>query len=136
MTGSAWRMCSARSWGWLLVLALLLMGPAPGEVGGCGSDPLVAEAEDFCRDQEAWQCQRAEARGELEGDALAECFAAIPNFCEGAGWPPSCVPRPTNLQTDACLDSLSLEENVRVPIEELAACVDVCPPPAGAEVDP
>lgn len=136
MSGGAWRPRPASASGLLLVLAFVLVGPAPGEVGSCGGDPLVAEAEAFCRDQEAWQCRRAEARGELDADALTACFDAIPNFCAGAGWPPSCVPRPTNLQTDACLDALALEENVRVPIEELAACVDVCPPPASAEVAP
>ncbi|MCB9627056.1 MAG: hypothetical protein H6725_06770 [Sandaracinaceae bacterium] len=116
----------------LLLLALLLVGPAPGEVGGCGADPFVVEAEDFCRDQAAWECRRAEARGELEGESLSACFDTIPNSCVGAGWPPSCVPRPTSLQTNACLDALALEENVRVPIEELDACVDVCPAaPAG-----
>lgn len=130
------RVRSPRSGAWLFLLALLLVGPAPGEVGSCGGDPLVADADDFCRDQEAWQCRRAEARGELEGDALTACFESIPNFCEGAGWPPSCVPRPTNLQTDACLDALALEENVRVPLEELAACRDVCPAPPAAELAP
>jgi len=129
MSGVAWHVRKRRSAVWLSLLALLLVGPAPGEVGSCGGDPLVVEAEDFCRDQEAWECRRAEARGELDDGQLAACFEAIPNACVGAGWPPSCVPRPTNLQTDACIDALSLEENVRVPIEELAACMDVCPPP-------
>ncbi|MEZ4323895.1 MAG: hypothetical protein R3B40_01690 [Polyangiales bacterium] len=119
---------------WLAALALLLMGPAPGEVGGCGQDPFIVEAETFCRDQSAWECRRAEARGEVSGDELAACFDAIPNACEGATWPPTCLPRPTSLQTDACLAALAREDNVNTPVEELAACVDVCPAPE--EVDP
>ncbi len=115
---------------WLVALALLLLGPTPGDVGGCGEDAIQADPEDFCRQQEAWLCRRAEARGELQGEALEACFRAIPNACEGAGWPPSCVPRPTTLQTDACIDELSLTENIRLAVEELPACRDVCPPAA------
>ena len=116
--------------GGLVVLALLLAAPTPGEVGGCGDDAFVAEAEGFCRQQEAWECRRREAREELDEDGLGACFDAIPDFCAGAGWPAACLPRPTTLQTDACIDALSREDNVNVPLEELAACVDVCPPPA------
>jgi hypothetical protein len=127
---TSWR--AAQVWP-LTLLALLLVGPAPGEVGGCGQDPIISEAEDFCRDQGAWECRRAEARGELADDPLQACFDAIPNACVGAAWPPSCLPRPTRLQTDACLDALALEDNARVPLEELSACAEVCPAAAVSE---
>ena len=125
---------------WAFVaLAFVLVAPTPGEVGGCGDDAFFAEAETFCRDQEAWECRRREARGEIEGAEVDTCFGVIPDLCASAGWPATCLPRPTTLQTDACIDALALRENVDVPILELAACRDICPAPEGdpgAEVSP
>lgn len=112
---------------WLLLMLpwmLLLTGPAPGEVGGCGADAFLSQPEDFCRDRAAWICRRQQARGEIRD--IDACFATIPNTCEGAAWPPSCVPLPTQRVTNACIDALSLVENLDVPPEDLSEC-NICP---------
>ncbi len=112
-----------RLWLRLAVVAVgmsFIVGPAPGEVGGCGETVSVADAESFCVERDAWQCRRREFRGEVTD--VDACFAAIPSACEGAQWPFDCTPFPTVRATQACIDQLAIVENVTTSIGDIAEC--------------
>ena len=104
----------------LMGLRTLAVGPAPGEVGGCGSDSTVADAEDFCRQRDAWECRRLEYLGEIVD--VQGCVDVIPAECEGFNWPFTCQPFPTNRQVQACLDALALTSNVEKELSEIPEC--------------
>ena len=103
-----------------LLLALLLMGPAPGETGGCGGELPVADAADFCAERDGYVCRRAEARGEITN--VRECFDAIEERCDRASWPITCDPPPTRAETDACIDELRRVDNLNVDEADIAEC--------------
>ncbi len=104
----------------LMALLALAAGPAPGEVGGCGSDAVVADAEDFCRQRDAWECRRREYRGEI--DDVQSCVDAVEPSCEGFNWPFTCQPFPTNREVQACLDALALVSNATRELGEIPQC--------------
>ncbi|MBX3250129.1 MAG: hypothetical protein KF901_23325 [Myxococcales bacterium] len=93
-------------------LFVLVVGPAPGEVGGCGSEQVVADPIDYCLQTGAWDCRRQEFRGEI--DDVEACVDELPEACRGAAWPAACAPFPTNREAQACLDALARVDNVYV----------------------
>jgi hypothetical protein len=97
----------------LLVLAgILSLGPAPGEVGGCGSGDVVADPVDFCIQSGSWDCRRQEFREEI--DDVQVCVDELLITCSGRAWRPECEPFPTNAEAQICLDALARVDNVRV----------------------
>lgn len=109
-------------------LLVLSVGPAPGEVGGCGDADVIADAEDHCRLSRYWDCRRQEARMEIEN--VQACVDDVEAMCAGAAWPASCEPFPLRRQSQACIDQLALIENVfhdpngdgNYEIREIAEC--------------
>ncbi|MEM6960024.1 MAG: hypothetical protein AAF645_30370 [Myxococcota bacterium] len=96
-------------------LALLLVGPAPGNTGGCAASQEDDGADflAFCLESRSFACLRAEARGE-EVDVQA-CVDAALESCEAIGfWPPSCEPPPRIRETDACIDELRRSDNLNL----------------------
>ncbi len=110
----------------MLALLTLCVGPAPGEVGGCGSEATVADARDFCQQRDAWECRRAEFRGEI--DDVQACVDLIPDACASANWLFSCEPFPTNRETQGCIDQLALVTNIDKESSEIPEC-QPCPIP-------
>lgn len=104
----------------LFGLLVLCIGPAPGEVGGCGDSEIPADARDFCQQRDAWECRRAEARGEITD--VQACVDEIPAACSAFNWPFMCRPFPTNREAQACIDALALQSNVNTPLNEIGAC--------------
>lgn len=106
----------------LLGLLALSLGPAPGEVGGCGAEVEEADAEAFCLAQTAWDCRRQEARGEIGAEEVQGCVDQSVVDCEGTNWPFTCQPFPTDRQAQACIDQLSLASNVDRAIADIPEC--------------
>ena len=96
----------------MLVLLTLVVGPAPGEVGGCGQGDVVADATDHCRQTRYWDCRRQEARMEITADEVQGCVDAVEGMCAGRTWLASCAPFPLRSQSQACIDALALPGNV------------------------
>lgn len=97
---------------WLVVVAgFLCLGPAPGEVGGCGATDDVADPVEFCLQSGSWDCRRQEFRGEI--DDVQACVDELLVECSGRAWRPDCVPQPTLREAQICLDSLARVDNVR-----------------------
>ena len=88
----------------ILIMAFFSLGPAPGEVGGCGESIGFADPVEHCINQGAVICQRQQARGEIDADGLATCQAAVLDDCPGTTWPGACAP--TDREATACIDSL------------------------------
>jgi hypothetical protein len=101
------------------VLGAALTGPAPGNVGGCGQQPPVADAVDFCNDRRWWECRREQFGGRLTDEEFAACIAPIEGQCAGAAWEGTC--QPTQEQADACILLLQRADRVQIPIDELLA---------------
>ena len=99
----------------------VLMGPAPGEIGGCGKSIPVADAEEHCINVNAWECRRLEARGQLTG-TVQQCFDSVLGSCTGAQWPFTCSPFPTKMESDACVEQLSFVDNINLPLGQIAEC--------------
>lgn len=104
----------------LFALLVLCIGPAPGEVGGCGDGEIPADAQDFCQQRDAWECRRAEARGEITD--VQACVDVIPQQCSAFNWPFDCRPFPTNREAQSCIDALALTSNIDTDRNEIAAC--------------
>lgn len=119
----------------LLIFALVFaVGPAPGEVGGCGDVIEETDALQFCIDVMTYNCVRCQGRGVIADEPA--CQSARTTICESAAWPiiPGSEPvefcQPNIIQTDACIDQLSVVANVTVPQSEIEQC-NVCPARAG-----
>ncbi len=114
----------------LIGLLILCVAPAPGSVEGCGSDNAPADAVDFCLQTEAWNCRRAEARGEIPGEMHSDvqsCVDALPDSCAGRSWSPDrCPLPPTSFEAQACIDELAKAANVDVEMEAIPACMGLC----------
>lgn len=94
----------------------LIVGPAPGEVGGCGSGDVVADPQDYCVQSGSWDCRRQEFRGEIED--VQACVDELLIECAGRAWLPSCEPYPTNTEAQLCLDALARIDNVYVDADD------------------
>jgi len=125
----------------LVILGLLSIAPAPGEVGGCGADTVVADPVDFCLQAGFWECERANARGEFgrpESEFMntQECVdALVPDprsdprgNCAGSQWPFDCTPFPTEREAQDCIDQLQIVDNINTPRSMISQC-QLCPVP-------
>lgn len=112
----------------LLLLTILLLGPAPGEVGGCGQAEQTLDFETYCRQEKAYECARMDARGEFPGTYadLEACRQAALTTCATSSWPSNCRPFPTVPEGQACIDQLARVSNLRIPKSEIPEC-DLCP---------
>ncbi len=108
----------------LAPLVLLLVGPAPGEVGGCGGSVDYADPYQFCVDKESWICARRQARGEfMTVDDYNQCVtdAHRVKCMEGRTmWP--CSPPPITAQTQACIDALRNQSSLSTPDNAFPEC--------------
>lgn len=110
-------------------LAALMMGPAPGESGGCSSDgsEAISDFQDFYIASRGWVCRRDIERGEpldLQ-ECVNEAARAAPDV-NGGDWPFECNPFPTRRETDACLAELMRADNLELQLEDIPECT-LCP---------
>lgn len=103
-------------------LSPLLLAPSPGRTGGCAADAFEADPKTFCLESRSWECVRAAERGEIEAAEVQACVDDLVDRCESAQWPFDCRPFPLARETDACLEALSFEENVSIPLADLPEC--------------
>lgn len=106
------------------VIGAALTGPAPGNVGGCGQQPPIADAVQFCNDQRWWQCRRDNVFGRLTDEEFSACIAPIEAECAGAAWEAGC--NPTQDQADACIMLLMRADLGNLTNEELLSTYGEC----------
>lgn len=105
-------------------LAVALTGPAPGDVGGCGSGVAIADPVVHCEEKSFWQCRREEFSMRATPEESAACYARIDMMCPGATWPDACEPTPG--QSQVCIDLLQSGEYVDIPTPELLSSFNTC----------
>lgn len=117
-----------RSWilraGGGAILFLMLAGPTPGNIGGCGSTTSVVQAPQHCTDREFWICTRDEHAGRIDQAGLDQCLVQIEPMCQGATWPAGCSP--TQDQHDACILLLRNADLAHLTFEQLQSMYDDC----------
>lgn len=127
MTRSARRWSLRAAAGAILFLAL--GGPAPGNVGGCGSTVVVADPQMSCADLETSKCLRDRQAGRIDDEQRNLCLGNVQARCSGFTWPVGCAP--TEAQVDACEQVLLradlLQETTEEIYENYAECRDLCP---------
>jgi len=106
------------------VIAAPRTGPAPGNVGGCGQEPPIADAAEFCNDKRWWQCRRDNVFGRLSDEEFTACITPIESECAGASWESGCTP--TQQQADACLTLLQRADLGNLTNEELLSTYGDC----------
>ncbi len=106
------------------VMFLALGGPAPGNVGGCGSTVPVADAKNFCFDRNKAKCDRDHYAQRITQAQYDQCVAAIAGQCESFAWPPGCTPTPA--QAQACINLLLQVSYANQTTEDLLATHDEC----------
>ena len=115
---------------WALRLAAVatmlagLTGPAPGNVGGCGAGTQTANAATHCRDRRFWLCRRDHFAGRIDDAEFAACLQPIEEGCQGASWPPGCMPTPS--QSEACIMLLQRGDLATLTNEQLLAMYPDC----------
>jgi hypothetical protein len=105
-------------------LFLMLGGPTPGDVGGCGAKNEIASPVDHCSNTEFWKCQRDHFVGRITDPEYDMCLGRIEATCAAAAWPPGCQPTPA--QSDACIQLLRRSDLVDLTTEELLAMYPDC----------
>jgi hypothetical protein len=105
------------------VLFLALGGPAPGNVGGCGT-VSNADARQFCSDKEFWECRREQFAGRMSTEEFNVCVGAVMATCTGFAWPAECTV--TQGQADACVTILQRTDLTRLNVAELYATYTEC----------
>ena len=105
-------------------LAVALTGPAPGDVGGCGSGVAIADPVVHCEEKSFWQCRREEFSMRATPEESAACYARIDMMCPGATWPDACEPTPG--QSQVCIDLLQSGAYVDIPTPELLSSFNTC----------
>ncbi len=105
------------------VIFLALGGPAPGNVGGCGTVP-VADSRGFCVDKRDAECRRDHFAGRIDDVERDQCLREIETRCTGSAWPPGCSP--TVDQTEACLTILLRMDLASIPTDELLDVYSEC----------
>ena len=119
---------SLRSWLLRLVaggvLFACIVGPAPGNVGGCGASNPTADPREHCINQRFWECRRDLAGGRIDDARYMECLLPIAAACDAAQWPAGC--EPTNSQSDACIILLSRMDLVNLSTPDLLTMYDDC----------
>lgn len=106
------------------VIGVSLTGPAPGNVGGCGQQPPLADAFTHCAEKRRWQCRRDHAFMRISDQDFATCLEPIERECAGAQWDGGCTP--TQDQSDACLLLLQRADLGHLTTEELLSTYDDC----------
>lgn len=106
------------------IMALALTGPAPGNVGGCGSTTAVAAPVQFCTDRRAYECLRDHYAERIGDDALRDCLEAIEGACSGFVWPAGCAPTPARAR--ACVELLGNPDLAHIPTPELLMMHSEC----------
>jgi hypothetical protein len=107
-----------------VVLFLLLAGPTPGNIGGCGGTNATVSAPQHCTDQEFWICRRDEFAGRITTAEFAQCQQEIPAMCDGATWPPGCAPTPA--QSQACIMLLQRQDRAHLTYQQLREMYPDC----------
>jgi hypothetical protein len=107
-------------------LVLMLGGPTPGNVGGCGVDSEArgVTASAHCLEKQFWQCARDEAAGRLDAMEFQLCNEAVGPGCAGAAFPFGCMP--TQEQADDCYDLLRRSDLLHLTNEELLSTHTEC----------
>lgn len=106
------------------VMFMCLAGPAPGNVGGCGSERNLADAREHCINSKYWECYRDLYAGRTMMADYDACLAQINPMCSGRIWPAGCEPSQT--QSDACIILLSRADRAATPTPELIATYPDC----------
>ncbi|MEM1415677.1 MAG: hypothetical protein AAGH15_12290 [Myxococcota bacterium] len=111
-----------------LPLGLLLVGPAPGDTGGCTGDSVErAEFVPNCVEWSRFDCQRLSFQDPPPADftTLQECIDRQAEVCTNIGdWPGTCVPEPTLREINNCLEALRNVENLDAPeLTDIPECV-------------
>ncbi|MCB9591529.1 MAG: hypothetical protein H6719_02245 [Sandaracinaceae bacterium] len=115
---------------WLLrlaaggILVACIVGPAPGNVGGCGASNPIADAREHCINQRFWECRRDLAGGRINEAQYNDCLLPIASACDAASWPVGC--EPTNSQSDACIILLSRADRANIPTADLLTMFSDC----------
>jgi len=115
---------------WLLrlvaggVLYACLVGPAPGNVGGCGASNPIADPREHCINQRFWECRRDLAGGRIDEAAYMECLIPIQGSCNAASWPVGC--EPTQSQSNECIVLLSRQDLVSFATPDLLTTFPDC----------
>jgi hypothetical protein len=86
------------------VMLAALMGPTPGNVGGCGAGSTVADPAQHCTDKQFWLCRRDQFAGRISDGEFVACRDAVAGMCGGATWPAGCMP--SRAQSEACINLL------------------------------
>lgn len=103
---------------------LALGGPAPGNVGGCGSTAALADPVQHCTDFEYWKCRRDQAAMRISQQEFDQCVAMVQTKCSGRVWPAGCYPTPA--QSDACITLLRRVDLSNQTTDDLLATHDEC----------
>ena len=110
-----------------LPLALLTVGPAPGDIGGCGDLDQIADPIYHCERRVIIDCARRNALDpsfDVNG-----CISTNQAPCQRVNrW--ICEPAPSVRQSQACLDAFQDVDNIRVPYESIPECMTLCPSPS------
>ena len=110
----------------LSVMALILAGPTPGNVGACGERSASSTAVDYCRERERRLCTRNRMLGELTTAEEEECRSEVDELCpDNLVW--GCTPPPAEKRRNVCLDALLLPERRMLPVDEIPECRNLCP---------
>lgn len=105
------------------VLFLALGGPAPGNLGGCGT-VSTADARQFCTDREFWECRRDQFAGRISNEQFNTCVGEVMATCTGFAWPAECAP--TQPQADACITILQRGDLATLTTLDLYTEFDEC----------
>lgn len=107
-----------------VVMFLALAGPAPGNVGGCGSTVSVANPQQFCVERDYWRCVRDEFGGRITVEERTACIDRVEDGCSAFTWPPGCAP--TDGATRACIQLLQRSDLASMTYEQLLANFSEC----------
>ena len=107
--------------------ALMLTGPAPGNVGGCGAPPPFVDPATFCDEFERLSCWRDAAAGRVTEPEFQACLGRVSTVCIGFAF--TCAPLRSS--ADECLYYITDERGLSFTTERLLAepgnACDLCP---------
>ena len=105
----------------LLPLMVLLLAPAPGEVGGCGGEEVIADAVQYCFDRAGLTCAREAQRGDIALDAEAQCQVDRQAPCPTLQWDVNC--QPSQRAVDSCLAALADPRRLSTATDDIGECL-------------
>ncbi|MBX3270060.1 MAG: hypothetical protein KF729_07345 [Sandaracinaceae bacterium] len=106
------------------LLYALLVGPAPGNVGGCGADLPIADAREHCINRRFWECRRDLEGSRITMDEFTACLGRISSMCDAARWPDGC--EPTRSSAAECEILLSRSDFVAISTPDLLMMYGDC----------